>query len=822
MIKITTRFSLLLSFLLIGGIAIAQSPFYAEDFSGGAIPDGWTNVDTSGNEVLWQYCRDLTTCPPATFNRPDGSPLFGNFGATSAADGYIYVDSDAGGELDTNHIIQLTTLPIDASAQDAVFLRFETHIATFSNNAAANAIVRVRSGSGTSAEWTTYTTFPNLISDEAETSANAAIVTLDISEAAAMSDSVYIQWQWTGNFEFSWSLDDIRVFGEEPANAPEGSVYYEDFGGGLGDWEVVSTLPDDGSFGWEYYPIPDVGNGAFAAEGTAIQSLSPENGAMVMNYDFLNTQGDPGNAPPFPYPDIISELISPVIDLSDVEQALAIEFSQLFRRLNPATGQFFSSYSISRDGGLTYEDPVDTNPTAEVNGDALNSRQYFPITGVAGEDSLRIKFTYAGDFYYWVIDDVTLRTRPDNDMQANENFFAVAPNAMTPVSQVGPVNFLVDIENVGGLAQENVMVNMSITNDSGAEVFTATENYGMITSDSIAENRIFAESFTPSGEGTESYTATYSVSSDATDFNPDNNSLEFTFAVSDTTFAKEMGGTGGVAPGADDSYTYGNVFHVPNGAGYFARYMSFSTSNADDLADAGKSVTTYIYEWDGTGGAELSIAPEDAVVVAFNSYTFTGNEGDGLITLPVDLDGNAIELKDNMYYIAAVQYETDDEETFFINVSRERDYQAMWFMSDSLDMSHYASALDVSNTGTLGLVGFGFGVVPVIRLHIGDNDNINQPGVTNTQVVLPAENKVAIFPNPVENNLNLQVNLTTATEELLVRVFDNQGRLVLDERYDNIRQTELNYSAKNLATGAYYLQIVTDAGVRTKRFVVQR
>ncbi|MEL7021036.1 MAG: hypothetical protein AAGK47_05470, partial [Bacteroidota bacterium] len=755
----------MLAFLLTSGLVFAQDNiFYSEDFSGGMIPTDWTNEDISGNQVLWEYCNEIDVCAPARFADAEGQQFFGPFGATSAANGYVVLDSDAAGELDSNHVAQLTTLPIDLSDKEEVLLSFETHIATFANNAEANAVVRVRNGSS---DWTTYTAFPGFTSNEPQTSQNPVTITLDISDAAAMGDSVYVQWQWNGVFEFSWSIDDVQLFAQgepEEPTAPEGSVYYEDFGNGLGEWQVVNIMPSDSTLGWEYYAVPDVGNGAFAQEGSIIQSLTPDNGAMVMNYDFLNTQGDPANAPAFPYPDIVSELISPVIDLSDVDQALAIEFNQLFRSLNAAQGQFFSSFAISTDGGETYGDPIDANPTAEVNGTPLNSRQYFPLSNLAGQSNVRLKFTYAGDFYYWAIDDVTLITRPNNDLQANENFFAVAFNASTPASQVEPINFLVDIENVGGATQENVMVNVTIVDADSNEVFSATEDYGSITSDSLAENRIFAEKFTPGSEAPQFYTATYSVSADSMDANPNNNSLQFTFAVSDTTFAKESGDVSGIAPGADDSYTYGNVYFVPKGEGFFARYMSFSVSNVADLAAAGKSVTTYLYEWDGTGGAELSIDAENLITLAFNSYTFTGDEG-GLITIPVDLDGQAVELKDDTYYIIAVEYITDDEQTFFINASRERDYQAAWFTSDSLGMARYASALDVGNTGTLGLVGFGFGVVPAIRLHIGDNDDINKPGITNTEVVLSSENKVEVFPNPVQNNLTLNVALVETTKE---------------------------------------------------------
>lgn len=819
MIKFTIRLSFAFSMLLISSLAMAQAPFYAEDFAGG-IPADWSNEDVSGNMADWLYCSDPSTCAPGTFVNSDGEQLFGNFGAATADNGYVYIDSDAIGELDSAHVSQLTTGPIDASAQEEVYLRFQSQIATFTLNPEANAILKVKIGAN--GEWTPFTIYNGLGEDNtAQVSGNPVMTNIDLTSVAAMADSVYLQWEWTGNFEFSWAIDDVMLFSALPGNEPEGSVYYEDFADGLEGWEVNTVESGDATESWVYYPVPDVGNGAFAAEGTIIQSLTPDNGAMAVNYDFVNTDGDAANAPAFPYPDIIAELISPVIDLSDVDQQLAIEFNQLIRLLNSAQGNFYSSFSVSRDGGLTYDDPIDVNPTVEPNAAPVNNRVYFPISNAAGEDSLRIKFTFAGDFYYWMIDDITLSPRPDNDIRVNENFFAVAPNFATPKSQVEPINFLVDVENVGGLTQENVEVTVNIETQDGEEVFNSTEAYGSISSDSIAENRIFNEQFTPSDEETEVYLGTYTVTADSLDANTENNEIDFAFVVTDTTFTKDNGATGGIAPGADDSYTYGNVFFVPNGQGNYARYLSFSVSNADALAAADKSVTTLLYKWDGTGGSELEISEEDLEVVAFNSYTFDGSE-EGLITLPVDLDGTAIELEDNTYYIPAVQYMTDDEETMFISVSRDFDYQAAWFLTDSLGMGRFGSALDVGNTGSLGLVGFGFGVVPIVRLHIGDNPDITQPGITSTQVVLPADNKVAIFPNPVNDNLQVGVDLTNNTDKLLVKIFDATGKQVMNRYYENVQRDNFNYNVKNLSVGTYFLQVITDAGVRTERFAVQR
>lgn len=401
---------LLISYLLFFFTDVfSQTPFYSEDFDSGDIPINWSNRDISENNVLWEYCDEPDICAPGSFMNADWERVFGNFNSTTVSNGYMFIDSDKHGELEENHIVQLRTSPINCTAYDKVYLRFETHIATFNNNATDNAIVKVQSG--VTGEQVSFTVFENLNNEnEAEISINPTIITIDISSVAANAENVFICWEWTGNFEYSWAIDDIKLYNTYP-NIVDNQVYYEDFDGGLNGWQVNYIMPSEEEMeGWEWYPDGDVGNGAFAQSNTTIESLTPDNGTVVLNYDYLKTQGDPANAPPFPYPDIISELISPKLNLRSIEEPLALEFSQMVRRLNATAGRFFSSFAISTDGGATYGDAVEINENIEPNASPHSSREVFALPDIAGETDVRIKFTYAGDFYFWVLDDIALTT----------------------------------------------------------------------------------------------------------------------------------------------------------------------------------------------------------------------------------------------------------------------------------------------------------------------------------------------------------------------------------------------------------------------------
>ena len=172
--------------ICIATTGFAQDPFWSEDFSGGEIPADWSNVDDmltlNGDgdtvNVLFTYCADVTACAPAVYSFGAG---FGEFAAPTAGNGYVVVDSDAGGELDTFHLTRFTSPVINCADQPEVYLSFASHIATFANNAQDNAVLRVWTSG--SQDWTTITLYPGLTTAPGtEASANPVSHFIDISD----------------------------------------------------------------------------------------------------------------------------------------------------------------------------------------------------------------------------------------------------------------------------------------------------------------------------------------------------------------------------------------------------------------------------------------------------------------------------------------------------------------------------------------------------------------------------------------------------------------------------------------------------------------
>lgn len=211
------KFSAFLLLFFITCSLQGQTAFWSEDFSDGNIPAGWTNEDVSGNNALWTWCGD-----PAT-GAADGCPTIWDdatnqqvpFRASTSGNGFVTLDSDAIGNVPGGHQSQLTTTAIDCSSRGEVWLNFQAHIGVFTVNASSGAVIRV---STNAADWTTFTVFPGLDINE-RWSENPENIIIDISEVAANQSTVYIQWEWTGDFEYFWNIDDVQLFDTNPTPA---------------------------------------------------------------------------------------------------------------------------------------------------------------------------------------------------------------------------------------------------------------------------------------------------------------------------------------------------------------------------------------------------------------------------------------------------------------------------------------------------------------------------------------------------------------------------------------------------------------------------
>jgi hypothetical protein len=192
--NIVTKLFLFPLFLFWLSPIIAQNVIWSEDFSGGVIPNSWTNVDASGQlSTVWQWETGGTYFP--------GQPPFS---ASTAANGFVLFDSDNAGGLNNDHDVRLTTNAINCSGQNVVFAKFSNQYCFFNNIAKAYL--------GVSTNGTNFTYFPILTAVQAgDLTASEQVEEVDISSIAANQATVYLQFRWVGNYEYTWRIDDLKV-----------------------------------------------------------------------------------------------------------------------------------------------------------------------------------------------------------------------------------------------------------------------------------------------------------------------------------------------------------------------------------------------------------------------------------------------------------------------------------------------------------------------------------------------------------------------------------------------------------------------------------
>ncbi|MBK8492772.1 MAG: T9SS type A sorting domain-containing protein [Saprospirales bacterium] len=617
-------------------------------------------------------------------------------------------------------------------------------------------------------------------------------------------------------------------------------LFWEEFDASANGWVSEPVTPLDSSFwdwadnNWNWSADGNVGTGAFfnTMQDSTINSETAANGSMVFNADFNTTQGDPTNYPPSgpPYVQYICNLTSPNIDLSGATLPVQLEFNQNLRFLNVSSGApggFRVSVVWSTDGGTTWSAPADAGAGQAVNqyGNA-STVITLPMTGVAGSATVKVRFTFSSDFYYWCIDDVKIVERPAHDMRVNDNWYAVAPNLFWPLDMVETFSFLADIQNLGSQPQTNVVLNITMEDEGANVVYTEDLDFGTVDVDSTVENEPFTgPGFTPNATGV--YTGTYSISADSADFNPDNNSLSFEFLVTDTLFAKENGVTLTTRPSnaswdVDEpwSWAYGNYYYVPTAGNYFFGHVFFSLDVTDnpDLAD--ENVTIRIYKWTDDNADELA-DPAERDPVATMIYTITGNEAsdDELIAIPVTtLLGDPVPLEDDTEYIVAVEFQTDiTGKTVDMGMSRAVDFGAMSLRAQLGGAPRYGSFLGV--LGNLdeepySSLGFGTDFVPVIRVSVVET--------SNTKELLNAAEVLNISPNPANDFVQFDVKLKETSSQIRVELLDMTGRSLGMQAFQNTNVVNTSFNTSNLANGTYLVRIDTDFGYTTELFVVQK
>ncbi len=682
---------------------------------------------------------------------------------------------------------------------------------------------------------------------------------MNIPSGCLAPNETYLVRIWSpGVFDAGAGTFRIGAF-EVPgmSTGPAEIVYYEeDFNNGLNGWTSLanssSPIGNNEPHEWIY-----AADGVFSTFGGGTQSIahptSACGGSVGMPAGWYQTYqtGNPDTIGAT-YQDIDAELISPTLDLSGISDILSLQFTQRVQRLNPNAGGadgVWASYSVSIDDGATWEGPFTLNGDLDINSATTTTPPRDNIVQVkipveiAGQPAVKIKFQWQCDFYYWIIDNVKLVQAEPHNMRTNP-FFARALNYSTPASQIESFGFLADIENIGSATQSNVNLNVTITDDaSGTVVYSEDKDYGMITADSLAENQLFDLTYTPPATPA-TYSGVYSVTADSTDADLNDNAQEFSFEVTNSLFAKETGPAtqsfrynvfdANNANSGDDSYMIGNHYHLPNGGNYYLQDVTFGLTYggfaAPDLSDsasvAGRFINLYVYKLNID--ARDSIGLDDREQIAFASYTLIGNEENNLITIPASAFTNIanpgdehIHFEDGGDYLimGQVVHPTPGTGSFvFWQVNEDINYSATILRQNELATPRYGSFIGEGATATteaFTALSASDSPAAIMRMNIEED-------LVSTKDLLSADNSVRLFPNPVSNVLNVQLDLVDPANQLMLEITDLTGKLLLQKDYGQIQNETVTIDVKQFPVGTYFLTVRTNEGSKTERFVIQK
>jgi Secretion system C-terminal sorting domain len=640
--------------------------------------------------------------------------------------------------------------------------------------------------------------------------------------ASQFADTTQIFWQRTG--------------GAAPA---------ANFTGWVTRGLTASGTANKDSARWVWRRDASASGGLYYAGFTSIASPSRSNGAAVFNSDYLDLIGTTS-----PHS---GEMISPKMDLTG-RRDVVVQFNQLYRNFQANT-----LVSYSTNDGATWSAPFDANDDILVNtatADPADKTQtdatlkYVKLVGSVGSANFRIKLTFTGNYYFWIVDDVKI-INVDYDVQMT-SFYAIPPSLYTPKEQGEPVHFIADIKNAGRFPMKNVKLSVNIWRSSDrVNVFstTSTQYPASVVNDTTVENRILPNALNLNTLNPGIYIGSYKVSGDSSsrDGIPANDSVRFAFVVSDTTaplsvvpatgilsnYTKEdvnVRQTGNAASywgaGVAKTWRVGNYYRINKGKG---KSLSSIVTRMNPFLVAGKTLLGAIYEWKDANNDE-EIQPAERNLVAFSELPVAANVANGNAWLTFRLQdlntGKAFQAKDSTDYLAMIEIDAPASSTILPTVvfNDLYEYNAAIFVADSLKKRPVYNIIlgrDAMDTWSLG--GYNNGrnqkskLIPCIRL------NVTSFFLSDVKNVLSDDNKLTIYPNPSNgaNIINADVDLVQSSEAL-ISVMTMDGKYVHEQAVDKIQKTQIQLDVSEYAAGMYMLKITTTNGIMTKRFVVAK
>lgn len=511
-------------------------------------------------------------------------------------------------------------------------------------------------------------------------------------------------------------------------------------------------------------------------------------GEQPSNWKVNNSQISGGTAPElylnYGFQVGLTRLISPVINVSGHDK-IALSYKQYVINYGADWGETIG-LDVTYDGGTNWE-PIWEKPLGLLN---IPQDEFIYFLNVPnGATQMQIGFRYDGNnnaINGWAIDDIKVETVGTTDLLVTN----VMGNNTPLVGQETMI--MVEVQNGGSTPQDNYTIklysneNVELGSIAGSPINFAEKTIGFFT-------------FTPTSSQMD-MESVYAVVEIAGDQIPENNqSKDFYVNILpwDTTSSSVGEGSFPLIHGIP--YNFFTLYSLSQTL-YPANQISIQNKNIigiqytcqfdEDVND----VPIQIYLAETTQNDLLNgwLNPSEFTEVYNGLMDFKK----GFNTLYIPLD-NPYEYTDkNLVVYSNKSYPEMVLWSTFISTYNENG-----------DMSRYvegdAQTFDAMNPP----VGFPMYYSPNITLFFSDG-----------QMAVIDQNQIqaSVYPNPVSDKLNVQLNTNEKIEE--IRIINSVGQLLMNQK---VGKSSAEVDVRNLSSGYYIVQIITANNNITKKILVK-
>ncbi len=611
------------------------------------------------------------------------------------------------------------------------------------------------------------------------------------------------------------------------------AIYTFTFDNDLEGWTPVGI--SDSLALWTWAPNGDAGTGAFNSGQTPIASESG-GGALLFDSDGLDNGGDQANVGggPAPAPQH-GEIISPSIDFTGQDQVI-LAFNQYYRYFSKDAEDFTTpatSVEVSNDEGVSWTSFL-INEDIRANAfTRTNDIVAIDISEVAAnQGDVLVKFVWAGDYYFWLIDDVKLFDSRGVDLTVLD--FTNIDHYEMPDFALNTDSFDLEmmVTNNGVEITDSIMFLARILTQDLDLIFSDTGWIeGLGSGDTVIWD--FDRDWVPEDATIGGYFVAYNVRHRGDTMPeivaPDDN-VDFNFFdVRDFSFRKlpPSNRAQGFFFGGEE-YDVANFISLPESVTepLVFEQITFKVCEGDDGL-VGKTIIGFIVQLPDTarvfkgvllngetdligldGTESLNQLIENDKVIGVGSYLFQAGETSPTCNVVfridqitnLDGDDDRILMQPGGKYLVALRFGATASDLF---IGTNEDYK-IWQLSSIVSTPQDATP--------------GWGIVRDYQENAADIGLELSITTAVDEHPLP-ENSVKIFPNPASEYIRADINFETPSE-VTVFLTDASGKILNIRTLKNVLKDQVNFDMTRYPSGSYIVRVATKEGTKTEYVMV--